>query len=270
VALSDKTYRAIVVHSTAQDKRRLPRLAREVHASAQALQVVVRVEETPEDVCQADAEVAAARLRASQTPDHALVVTVEERPQSGRGRPSQPTPRAVKTMRDGLKCTRKERDATIARPRDEAGGVVLLTNVPTEGDLAHRAGDVRKGDKNHYGIEPNLSFRKDPLIVNRLFLKKPERIEALGLVLWLALLLWRLLERSLRHDVDTTGSPVTGGDKKATDRPTTVMRVTKCSGLIVVKVDEQRYLARALSSVQQQYLTALSVPATCVATPTRG
>jgi len=126
----------------------LQRLAREVHASAQELQVVVRVEETHEYVCQADAEVAAARLRASQTPDHDLVVTVEERPKYGRGRPSQHTPRAVKTMRYGLKCTLKERDATIARQREEAGCFVLLTNVPTEGDLAHRAGDVLKGYKN--------------------------------------------------------------------------------------------------------------------------
>jgi hypothetical protein len=34
--------------------------------------------------------------------------------------------------------------------------------------------------------------------VNSLFLKKPERIEALGLVFLLALLLWRLVERALR------------------------------------------------------------------------
>lgn len=36
------------------------------------------------------------------------------------------------------------------------------------------------------GIERNISFLKDPLIVNDLFLKKPERIEVLG-----AILLWR-------------------------------------------------------------------------------
>jgi hypothetical protein len=89
----------MVVHSTAQDKRRWQRLAREVHASAEELQVVVRVAEQQEYFCQADAEVAAARLRASQPPYHDVVVTGEERPKYGRGRPSQHTPRAVKTMR---------------------------------------------------------------------------------------------------------------------------------------------------------------------------
>jgi hypothetical protein len=101
-------------------------------------------------------------------------------------------------------------------------------------------------------------------------LKKPERIEALGLVLLLARRRWRLMERSLRHHVDTTGTTMTGWDKKTTDRPPAVMLVTKFSGRMVVKVDPQRHLARALSSVQQQYLTALSVQATCFIIPTRG
>ena len=39
---------------------------------------------------------------------------------------------------------------------------------------------------------------------------------------------------------------------------------------MVVKVDQQRHLTRALSSVQQQYLTALNVQATCFTIPTRG
>ena len=62
-------------------------------------------------------------------------------------------------------------------------------------------------------MEQNFAFLKDPVIVNSLFLKKPERIEALGLVLLLALLLWRLVERTLRVHVETTGNPLMGWDK---------------------------------------------------------
>jgi hypothetical protein len=158
----------------------------------------------------------------------------------------------------------------MVRQRDEAGCFVWLPNVPTAGELAHRAGDVLRGDKNQHGIEQNFSFLKDPLIVNRLCLKKPERIEALELVLWLALLRWRRMERSLRHHVATTGTTMTGWDQKTTGRPTALMMVTKFSGLMVVKVDQQRHLTRALSSVQPQYRTALSVQATGCTTPTRG
>jgi hypothetical protein len=107
----------------------------------------------------------------------------------------------------------------------------------------------------------------DPVIVNSLFLKKPERIEALGLVLLLALLLWRLMERAMRTYIDTTQTPLTGWDKKATERPTSFMMVTKFASVIVLKLGHDRQLARPLSVVQQQYLTALDVPAACFTRP---
>jgi len=124
--------------------------------------------------------------------------------------------------------------------------------------------------KDQHGTEQNYGFLKDPVIVNSLFLKKPERIEALGLVVLLALLIWRLMERTMRTSVDTTNTPLTGWDKKATERPTSFMMVTKFAGVIVVKLGHQRQLARPLSVVQQQYLAALDVPAACFTACTSG
>ena len=95
-----------------------------------------------------------------------------------------------------------------------------------------------------------------------LFLKKPERIEALGLVLLLALLLRRVMERAMRKHVDTTRTPLPGWDKKTTERLTAFMMVTKFAGVIVLKLGHHRQLARPLSVVQHRYLTALDVPAT--------
>jgi hypothetical protein len=83
------------------------------------------------------------------------------------------------------------------------------------------------------------------------------------MVLLLALLMWRLMERAMRTYVDSAGTPLIGWDKKATERPTAFMMVTKFSGLIVLKRGLHRQLARPLSVVQQQYLTALDVPAAC-------
>ena len=146
---------------------------------------------------------------------------------------------------------------------EEAGCFVLLTNVPTAGDVAHSARDLLTVYKEQHGTEQNYGFLKDPVLVNSLFLKKPERIEALGLILLLALLLWRLMERAMRTYVDTTSTPLTGWDKQATERPTSFMMVTKFAGVIVLKLGDHRQLARPLSVVQQQYLTALDVPVAC-------
>ena len=119
-------------------------------------------------------------------------------------------------------------------------------------------------------MEQNFAFLKDPLIVNSQFLKKPERIEALGLVLLLALLLWRLVERALRVHVETTGAMLTGWDKKATQKPTAFMMMTKFAAVLVIKVGAHRQLVQPLSPIHQQYLSALNVPATYFTAPQSG
>jgi transposase len=270
VTLYGKTYRAVVVHSSSQDQRRQKRLEREIQASSTALEATVREAARQEYACRADAEAAAAKLQALPSAYHWVDVEVQERPQYGPGRPSSTRPRAVKALRYGLQVTLHERAEVMARKRQEAGCFVLLTNVPPVGEMAHSARAVLQAYKEQHGIEQNYGFLKDPLIVNSLFLKKPERIEALGLVLLLALLVWRLVERTLRVHVETTGNPLTGWDKKTTQKPTAFMMMTKFAALIVLKVGSQRQLAQPLSTVQQQYLWALGIPATYFTVPQSG
>ena len=267
VTLYGRPYRAVVVHSSAQDKRRQQRLARDIQASSSTVQATARTAEQQEYFCRADAEAAAAQFGAVPAAYHRMAVTVEERPVYGRGRPSSHTPRPIKAMRYRLKTAISPQTERIAHMEEEAGCFVLLTNVPTAGDLGHSARDILTVYKEQHGTEQNYGFLKDPVIVNSLFLKKPERIEALGLVLLLALLLWRLMERAMRRHVDTTSTPLPGWDKKVTERPTAFMMVTKFAGVIVLKCGYDRQLARPLSAVQHHYLSALDVPATCFTLP---
>ena len=270
VTLYGKVYRAIVVHSSSQDQRRQQQLERELQASAATLEATAREVTQQEYFCRADAEAAAAKLRAQQSAYHHMEVQVEEHPKYGPGRPSQKQPRVVKALRYGLKVTLHERAEVIARKVQEMGCFVLLTNVPTEGDMAHSAREVLRAYKEQHGIEQNFGFLKDPLIVNSLFLKKPERIEALGFVCLLALLIWRLMERSLRLHVETTRHSLPGWDQKATTRPMAFMMRTKFATVIVLKVGVQRQRAQPLSVVQQQYLLALGVPTTYFTVPQSG
>jgi hypothetical protein len=135
------------------------------------------------------------------------------------------------------------------------------------GTLAHRARDLRTVDKEQHGTEQNSGLLKDPGMVNSLFLKKPERLDALGFVLLLSRRLWRLMERQRRAHVESMGAPVMGWDKKTTERPPTFMMMTTCAGVLVLKVGPQRQLARPLSTVQEPSLVALRVPGTCFTLP---
>jgi transposase len=269
VTLYGKAYRAVVVHSNRQDQRRQKRLEREIQASYMTLEAAVREAVRQEYFCHADGEAAAARLRALQSAYHWVQVGVEERPKYGPGRPSLQQPRVLKALRYGLQVTLHERAEVIARKEQETGCFVLLTNVPSEGEMAHSAGELLQAYKEQHGVEQNFAFLKDPIIVNSLFLKKPERIEALGLVLLLALLLWRLAERALRAHVEATGSTLSGWDKKETQKPTAFMMMTKFAAVMVIKRGDQRQLTHPLSTIQQQYLLALRVPVTYFTAPQR-
>ena len=69
-----------MIHSSAQDKRRQQRLARDIQASYSTVQTAARTAEQPAYLCRADADAAAAQLRAVHTAYHLVDVTVEERP----------------------------------------------------------------------------------------------------------------------------------------------------------------------------------------------
>jgi hypothetical protein len=70
--------------------------------------------------------------------------------------------------------------------------------------------------------------------------------------------------------VETTGSALVGWDKKATQKPTAFMMMTKFAAVFVVKLGPQRQLTQPLSMVQQHYLTAVGVSTTYFTATHRG
>ena len=246
----------MVVQSSAQDTRRLKRLEREVKASSEALAGAVQAAQKQAYFCRADAAAAAQKLRTRPSASHQGEGWGEERPKDGQGRPSPRTPRPLTERRYGRKAGLTEQTALLARQREAAACWVLLSHVPLEGALAHRAGEGLRADKAQQGVEHNCAFRKDPVRVNRLFLQKPARLEALGVVWILALMLWRRRERQRRQPLATPETTVPGGDKQATERPTSCMLTTTFAGLLGRTVGGHRQLARPLAGAQPQYLTA--------------
>jgi transposase len=265
VVLYGKTYRAIVVHSSAHDQRRQKRIDRQLKEDRHALEAKCAQMEKEEYFCQPDAETAAQELRKMSSEYHQVNVRVEERPRYERGRPNKEGIRKVKEMRYGLIATVEEKADAVSIKRQEAGCFVLVSNVAKEGEGAYDARSILKAYKEQNGIEQNFEFLKDPVIVNDLFLKKPERIEALGLVLLIALLIWRLMEKSLHQYTESGDKTLIGWNNRPTDRPTSFMMVTKFVGVTVIKIADQRRLQRPLSEAQKGYLAALGVK-TCVFT----
>ena len=162
----------------------------------------------------------------------------------------------MSSVRYIIKCDITTDDKLIEVLKEKAGCFVLITNVEAG---QHCAADILKIYKEQHGIEKNFGFLKDPLIVNDLFLKKIERIEALGFILVLSLLIWRLCQRCIRKYIKDKDITITGWDKKQTNRPTTFMMSTKFCSVHILKKGDMRWLAREITDVQRQYLDALGL-----------
>jgi transposase len=70
-------------------------------------------------------------------------------------------------------------------------------------------------------VERGFRFLKDPLFfTGSTFLKRPERVMALGMVMALALLVYALGEWALRRGLAETGSSLSDQKGRPTQRPT--------------------------------------------------
>lgn len=263
VTLYGKDYRAVVVHSSAHDQRRLKRLERELKASRSDSEQVAKAEEKMTFFCRADAEAAAERMRAYPSPLHQMKVRVTECPRYGRGRPKKNAEKIPVAIAYGLEIEILEQHEAVAKRRLLAGCFVLLSNVPRAGEARYSAEQILRTYKEQNGIEKNFGFLKDDQIVNALFLKRPERIEALGLILLISLLIWRLIELVMRTELQARQASVPGWDNKPTARPTTYMVTWKFRGILILCLGSNRRLAKPLSDTQLAFLQALLVPPSC-------
>ena len=160
VTLYGKTYRAVVVHSSAHDQRRIKRLERELKASAKSLEDQRKSLQKQTFFCQADAEAAAAEARQSRTDYHTLEVQVEPRPQHACGRPRKDRAPTVKAMHYGLTVRLVEDSLALKQRREQAGCFVLLSNLPTKGEDAYSAAEVLQSYKDQHGIERTTASSK--------------------------------------------------------------------------------------------------------------
>lgn len=259
VELYGRTFRAIVIHSSNHDKRQQKGIDKEISRARHKLQDSIAISLKTAFACLADAEIESKRLHSLPMPCHTLVTRIEEEIKYAKGRPSKEGLRTIASRQWRIFADIAERPEIIEQKRAEAGCFVLLSNRPKEGSEAQTAEELLRTYKAQDGIERNFSFLKDPLIVNDLFLKNPERIEALGMILLLCLLIWNLMQRQMRQHLEKTNSILEGLDRRKTNRPTSYMMTTKFKYVLILKVGQARKLKKPLSATQTAYLTALGL-----------
>jgi len=256
--LHDKSYRAVVIHSSAHDKRRQKRIDRELKKEHTELTKNIKELSKQEFFCQADAEKAATEFKKTGYLFYEPITQVFEIPKYKRGRPQKDGSRVLNKMMYGISMKLIETDAVTALKK-EAGCFVLVCNVPLDGKTGYSSYDILRAYKDQYGIEQNFGFIKNTPIVNAIFLKKAQRIEVLGLVLLLSLLVWRLIEYNMRRYAKENDTDLPGWKKRRTDRPTAFMLMTKFQYMMIIKLGDRRQLGRPITKIQSEYLKALGL-----------
>ena len=119
----------------------------------------------------------------------------------------------------------------------------LFVLFSSAGDLT--ASEVLGYYKGRSCIESRFAFLKDPLIVGPIYLKLPERVEALSHIMLLALLVYSLFERKIRVGLQNEEPYHVGGSYK-TRKPkgTTVMR--SLEGLSILRIRGPNGIERQL------------------------
>jgi transposase len=110
-------------------------------------------------------------------------------------------------------------ELALTRAVQRKASFLVATNVLDADQLSDQ--ELIQTYKDQHSVERGFSFLKDPLfLASSVFVKKPERIVALSLVMVLCLLVYRLAEHRLREQLAATGQTVPSQVKKPTDRPT--------------------------------------------------
>ena len=241
IELYGQPYRAIVVHSSNHDKRRQKRIDRQLEQAQKKAERAINIACRAIYSCEKDAQAALTKLQEAFS-DELWQVSgkLESKEIYAPGRVAAGQERKVRRVDYRLNCEAKENEELTKRFRAQAGCFVLLSNAPEpesapaptqespspspspskapSGARTWSAAQCLQAYKEQHGVESSFSFLKEPLIVNDVFLKKPGRIDALGLVLLLSLLVWSLMQRSLRKSVEEHPERVL---TDLADRPTT-------------------------------------------------
>ena len=257
VELHGTKYRAVVVHSSSHDKRRKKKLDKAIVDSAKSINAEL-AKLSNVYFCERDAKEAAKQAESLSGNLHTVTTTISPIEVRMRGRPPGNRP-APTTTRYALSWSLAEDPVAVEREKSLAGCFVLASNVPIEGDKGMDGKKLLQTYKGQYGVESDFSFLKDPIIVNDIFLKKPSRIDVLGMVLIIALMVWRLMERSMRVYAQNRKTDLPGWCNRRTKKPTSFMMTTALFGIKVALIGDQRIFLRKPRPRAMEFVTALGL-----------
>lgn len=185
--------------------------------------------------CEHDAEVELKKLRKEYPLYHIHGQVVSVKKYAGKGKPAaDAVPIRVEYKLD-LIAERNEE--AVLEVLNRKGRFILATNdMDAE---AYPAIQMLKEYKEQQNVEGGFRFLKDPwFMVDSVFLKSPQRVAALMVVMTLCLLVYNIAQYKLRSRLKNTGETLPNQLNKAVQNPTLRWIFQIMEGLGIVRLQE--------------------------------
>jgi len=251
--------RWLVVFSQAAQSRELKTLEKALTKELEKTQKEWRKLEGQTFNCQADAEKALKQFNQKRKYHQATAQAVAVMQYPKPGRPAAEDQKEVVGYK--LEGSVEEKAAAIEEAKQSLGRFIVATNDLDSERLPAKSMLENYKDQG-VSVERGFRFLKDPLFfAHSLFLKKPERIMALLMVMGLSLLIYSLAERKLRQALKEMKATVPDQRRKPTETPTIrwVFQLFEGLDILLVKQNGEVMLRQLLNirPAQEQVITLM-------------
>jgi transposase len=251
--------RWLVVFSQAGQVRELKTLQKAQAKELEKAQKEWRKLEGQTFNCQADAEKALEQFNRKWKVHQAAAKAVALKQYPRRGRPTAEDQKEV--VGYNLVGSLEEIGTAIDEARRSLGRFIIATNDVDTDRLPAQAMLENYKDQG-VSVERGFRFLKDPLFfAHSLFLKKPQRLMALLMIMGLSLLIYALAERKLRQTLKEMQATVPNQQRKPTASPTMrwIFQLFEGLDILLVKQNGQVMFRQLLNlrPAQEQVITLL-------------
>lgn len=239
--IHDHELRCLVVHSSSLADRASQRIDDDLDDTEDDLEDAVAQLDDRVFSCEPDAEAALEEFLDDHD-EHCFDIeaeVIETEQKKSRDQPGRPPKdwEPYETVSKIVADVHRDAAAITKRKKKASCFVVVTTLTDTNEWSSERVLDEYK---NQQAVERRFPVLKDPKRVGPVFLDRPDRVEALGYVLLMALLVYSLIERRARLALQDEDDPMELAGGPTSFRPTGRRVLERFENMLVLEVDGTR------------------------------
>ncbi|RCS34369.1 IS1634 family transposase [Heyndrickxia coagulans] len=242
-------YRFLVVHSNNLDQRKEKTLNRAIEK--EEIQLKKEIEKLSKVIfhCKEDALEAIQSFKKKQKASYfcyKLNVQMSDQPikRKKRGRPKKDEQtKREQIYQIQLESFEKDHDF-IENKKKMLSTFVLITNKLDEETLSNQ--EVLRVYKGQSAAETRFRLIKDSQMIDAIYLKTPERVEALGIVYVMALLIYGILEYRVRKELKEKNLSLILKGKRKLSQPTGQALLEQLEDITVILINQNQQKIRLL------------------------